>query len=193
MRPSPRFAGPVLGASILLLSPLLAACGSGDDDPAPTPSASSTTASATPTPSVSSSPSSTAAPTADPADPVRYDEGEGTVDAPDGADRLPGAPEDFRAFLKKQIEAGAVSNGCDDGVQVTVDVLRPDGWARGSVFEKSCGGYGVLWARVDGDWREVWSGQSLVECAVLERYRFPADVAGDQCYDEKADDAVRYG
>lgn len=191
MRPSPRVSRPLLGPCVLLLAASLSACGSDDDEPSPSPS--TTSASATASPGATSSPSTGATPSADPADPVRYDEAEGTVDEPSKASTLPRAPEDFRTFLAEQIEAGAVTSGCDGGVQVTVDVLRPDGWARGSVFEEGCGGYGVLWARVDGAWKQVWSGQSLVECTVLERYRFPADVAGDQCYDEKADDAVRYG
>lgn len=176
---------------MLLVVASLSACSGDDDEPAPTSSA--TSSSATATPSATASPTSTATPSADPAAPVRYDEAEGTVDDPSKAGTLPRAPEDFRTFLAEQIEAGAVSSGCDGGVQVTVDVLRPDGWARGSVFEKGCGGYGVLWARVDGRWKQVWSGQSLVECTVLERYRFPTDVAGDQCYDETSDDAVTYG
>jgi hypothetical protein len=107
------------------------------------------------------------------------------------ADRLEGAPDDFKQFIGRTAERLAKGSTCTDGyVGVTVETLRTDGYAVGGVNE--CGGYRALWAIVDGSWKEVAASQEMWDCAVLERYAVPSDIAGDRCYDYDAQKERRY-
>lgn len=109
----------------------------------------------------------------------------------DDAQKMTGAPVAFRQFIGRTAQRIADESTCTDGyVGVTVQTLRTDGYAVGGVND--CGGYLALWAAVDGTWKEVAGSQEMWDCAVLERYTVPSDVAGDACYDYDAQRERRY-
>jgi hypothetical protein len=176
----------------MLLAMLLAvaACGSADGDlgsPGPAPatraaaseaaSGAATTSASTPVPRL-----------------ITYaDGGSPGVEVQSGGDarKLRGAPEDFQRFVGRLAQQVAQRSDCADGyVGVTVATLRTDGYAAGGVND--CGGYAALWATVDGQWKEIAGTQEAWDCAVLERYAVPSDVAGTTCYDYAAQEGRAY-
>jgi hypothetical protein len=180
---------------------LLAGCGS-DSDPSASPtegtdattSAASPAASAAPTkktPTTKSTPVVTTVPTTPgPAGKVidyETDDESGVVltTAAD-ASRLTGAPADFRTFVTGQLAAATPGEGCTEKPQLYVSRIHTGGWASGGYFIPQCGGYATLWAKSGGAWKDVWSGQSLVECSTLTKYRFPASIAGPSCLEGDA-------
>jgi hypothetical protein len=109
------------------------------------------------------------------------------------ADRLPGAPPDFRAFVKAQLRALWVdlggSPGCKSSPLITVYAVRTDGFARGGVNtlpRQHCrdagGGYAAIWAVRKGAWKEVIGTQEVVACARLERFDIPSEIGVHECY-----------
>jgi hypothetical protein len=106
-----------------------------------------------------------------------------TISRAADASRLAGAPGDFKnyvaALVEKQAAAGV--EGCTEAPQIKVTQIDTGGWARGSYVIPGCGGSAALWARSGGAWTQAWTGQSLVDCATLERYRFPSRLAGSTC------------
>jgi hypothetical protein len=184
---------------------LLGACGSSEESvtafdgprtPASTAAPTSAAPTSTPT-ATTATPSPTAAtssaPAAAPGKLISYAAGEDSgiilATAADTA-KLTGAPADFKSFVAAELTRGTVEQGCTEKPQISVDLIDTGGWARGGHFTPECGGYATLWAKSGGTWREAWSGQSLVECSTLTKFRFPARVAGKQCL--QGDDAVAY-
>lgn len=176
---------------------LIAGCSSGssDDGPVesnPTPTAAPTTsASATPSPSGSATPT----PKRDIGTVVDYEtEDESGIIVTTAADakNLRGSPADFTAFVAAELarSQAEVDAGCPVPPQLYVARLATGGWASGGYFVPQCGGYAALWAKADGAWKEVWSGQQLVDCATLEKHAFPAVVSGGSCL--KGDATVDY-
>lgn len=120
------------------------------------------------------------------------------IDYGDGVDvvrdadvsKLTGAPEDFKAFIVAELarKAAAKDEACTEKPLMHVNRVDTRGWAEGGVLVPECGGYATLWAKDSGEWREVWGGQTIVECTVLDRYRFPVELVGNQCVtdDQKA-------
>jgi hypothetical protein len=208
--------GPALGAATLLA---LTGCGATDagavsqgdlpsspaTSPAPSDRAPSATASAATTPA-ESAPTETAptetAPVAAAPEPTEtaaprllaYAGGESPgaeIRSQADADKLQGAPPAFKRFIGRTAERLADGSTCTDGyVGVTVEFLRTDGYAVGGVNE--CGGYRALWAVVDGSWREVAASQEMWDCAVLDRYSVPSEIAGTHCYDYDAQEERDY-
>jgi hypothetical protein len=88
----------------------------------------------------------------------------------------------------QRVAARADCSSSDVGV--TVQTLRTDGYAAGSVNE--CGGYRALWAVVDGRWRQIEGTQEAWDCRGLRQFRVPSDVAGTSCYDYAAQRERRY-
>ena len=176
---------------------LLGACGSdGDDDRAdPTASPSSPTTSAAPTTKAPTAtaktprPSPTATTEEPPAKPGTYLDYEAvnedgiTIAAASDVSKLSGAPLDFKTFIAASIAKQAAQGveGCTEAPQINVTQIDTGGWARGSYFIPGCGGSAVLWAKSGGSWQQAWTGQSLVDCATLERYDFPSRLAGSTC------------
>lgn len=190
-------------AALLVLS----ACGDGGGDSAAndgTTASSSPTVSPSPTPTdtpssePSDSPSTTAptpaSPTAQKALLINYAGGESpgvVVHDRAGAKDLRGAPASFKQFIGTTAQKIADTSKCDAGaVGVTVQTLRTDGFAVGGVND--CGGYAAMWAEVDGHWQEIQGTQDSWECAVLEKYAVPSDVAGTTCYDYDAQKEHKY-
>lgn len=176
----------------LAATALIAGCGSSSDDStdesvstptaAPTASASPT---AEPTPAPTT-PATTSTPKRDIGTFIDYetDDDSGVIlsTAADAAN-LTGAPADFTAFAAAELSRSqaSVDPGCPEPPQLYVTRLATGGWASGGYFVPQCGGYAALWAKADGTWKEVWSGQQLVECDLLNKYTFPAQVSGRSC------------
>jgi hypothetical protein len=156
--------------------------------PAPTaaPAPASSTASASPTAAPT-----TAAPAGKLIDYETDDESGATITTAADTSKLTGAPADFRAFIAAELKKNRnVDEGCTEPPQIYVSRVDTGGWARGGYFIPQCGGYASLWAKSGGTWKDVWGGQSLVECSTLEQYAFPARVAGASCLD--GEDTVDY-
>lgn len=147
----------LLAATTILL--LTAGC-TGSDDPATKPTT-----------------------TASPTTLVDYGDDGVTVSSPDDVAKLTGAPADFTSFVVDELrrQQDVKDEVCTEKPQIKVSRVDTRGWAAGGTFIPQCGGNAALWAEVDGAWREVWNGQTLPECTVLEKYEFPADVAGAEC------------
>jgi hypothetical protein len=159
---------------------LAAGCGGSDPDAASdktattTPMASGTTPTPTPEPTAaSSSPASSV---------IDYGDGV-TVAKPADAAQLTGAPEDFKTFVVAELARQQATKDeiCTGRPQIQVARIDVRGWASGGIFIPQCGGSGVLFAKDKGSWREVWDGQTLPDCDVLDQYRFPATIAGGEC------------
>ncbi|MET1038795.1 MAG: hypothetical protein ABW075_10995 [Aeromicrobium sp.] len=180
---------------------LLAGCGS-DTEPSAAPSA-TTDAPATADPTTDAPPTSatpspepaktTATPTGPNGTMLDYetDDESGVVltTAADAA-KLTGAPADFKAFITAELAAATPDEGCTEKPQIYVTRIDTQGWARGGYFIPQCGGGATLWAKTGGAWQDVWSGQSLVECTTLIKYRIPPHIAGSSCL--KGEDTVAY-
>jgi hypothetical protein len=97
--------------------------------------------------------------------------------------KLEGAPDDFKQFVAGLID-GFEAPPHDD-CQFGVDVRKIDtsGFAAGSMG--SCGGAMHIWAKQDGVWQEIWSGQELPVCADMKKHSVPKPIAGDKCYRNK--------
>ncbi len=189
-----RLAALAIATSAVLL---LGACGSDGDSEtaAPSTSTDSPTASdaptsaaptktgATPTPSATAT---TKEPAVKPGTYIDYEavnEDGITIAAPADTAKLTGAPADFKRYLGALIEKQATQGveGCTEAPRITVTQVDTGGWARGGYSIPGCGGSAALWAKTGGTWKQAWTGQSLVDCATLERYDFPSRLAGSTC------------
>ena len=110
------------------------------------------------------------------------------------ANRLPGAPKEFRAFVKAQLhdlwdELGHTA-GCKSSPLITVYALRTDGFAMGAVNTRprrlcqTGGGYAAIWAVRHGAWKEVIGTQDVVACTRLERFGIPSEIGVHECYED---------
>jgi hypothetical protein len=176
---------------------MLGACGSDQDDdkagdpPATTTAPATTAAPSTTTPTATgTTPKPTASTTKAP--PVKagtfidyeaVDEDGIRIASPSDTAKLTGAPADFKSYLGALIDKQSAQEveGCTEAPQIYVTQIDTGGWARGSYSAPGCGGSAALWARSGGSWTQAWSGQSLVDCATLDRYAFPSRLAGDTC------------
>lgn len=176
---------PTLTVAVAILL-LTAGCGGSDepedagDDPTTSPAPTATTTPAT-------APTLTATPTPTQATPAStlIDYGDDGITVARGADtaKLEGAPQDFKAFIAADLQRqqDTKDDVCAKKPEIHVERVDTRGWAAGGTFIPQCGGNANLWAKVAGGWREVWGGQTLPDCAVLEKFRFPATVGGTQC------------
>jgi hypothetical protein len=125
---------------------------------------------------------------------IEYHGREAQATLPLRADRLPGAPPEFRAFVKAQLhemwdELGHTA-GCKSSPLITVDALRTDGFAMGGVNtvpRRHChtgGGYAAIWAVRHGAWKEVIGTQDVVACSRLERFGIPSEIGVHECYED---------
>ena len=194
---------PALAVTVALLA--LGACGSDSQAPATDPETSATTPATTSEPSTPPAEAPTtpeptdetttaqptkAAPTGKLLDYENGDDDGATITTAADTTKLTGAPADFKAFIGARLSSADAGEGCTEAPQIYVARVDTGGWARGGYFIPQCGGYAALWAKSGGAWTEVWSGQSLVECATLTKYKVPARVAGAQCLE--GEDAVDY-
>jgi hypothetical protein len=125
---------------------------------------------------------------------IRYQGTEAKATLPLRANRLPGAPKEFRAFVKAQLhelwdELGH-TDGCKSAPLITVDALRTDGFAMGGVNTRprqhcqTGGGYAAIWAVRQGAWKEVIGTQDVVACSRLEKFDIPSEIGVHQCYED---------
>ena len=108
-------------------------------------------------------------------------------------DRLPGAPADFRAFVKSQLhglwDGLGHTQACKTSPLITVYAVRTDGFAMGAVntrARRDCaagGGYIAIWAVRRGAWKQVIGTQEVIDCAKLERFDIPSEIGVEDCYE----------
>lgn len=137
-------------------------------------------------------PTSEASSTA-PAELIEYDQQEAaglSIAKPADVSKLDGAPDDFKQFIAGMIDG--LKTPPDEDCQFTVGVAKvdPSGFAAGS--QHSCGGAAFIWAKRDGLWQEIWSGQEAPDCDTMEKYSVPATIVGDTCLDAKKQGHVDY-
>ena len=123
---------------------------------------------------------------------ITYHGAESKAVLPLTADRLPGAPADFRAFVKRQLhelwDDLDHTQACKTAPLVTVYAVRTDGFAMGAVNTRprphcaTGGGYVAIWAVRHGAWKEVIATQDVIKCARLERFDIPSEIGVDECY-----------
>lgn len=113
-----------------------------------------------------------------------------TITTAADAAMLKGAPSDFVAFVVAELDRkpDARDAGCTEKTQIIVSRVDAGGWAAGARSIPMCGGSGALWARVDGQWKTVYSGESLPPCATVAEYKVPERVQSD-CVKEGEDPA----
>jgi len=182
---------------------LLGACGSDEPEAAGSPSTTAPTSSApAPTAEPTTAEPTTPKPTRTTSEPTNAAPAGQLISYANGEDdgvliataadvgKLKGAPADFTRFIAAELSSATPEDGCTEKPQISVDAIDTGGWARGGHFTPECGGYATLWARAGGTWKDVWGGQSIVECSLLTQYKFPARIAGDTCL--KGDEAVSY-
>ena len=81
------------------------------------------------------------------------------------------------------------TQACKTSPLITVDALRTDGFALGTVntrHRRNCsagGGYVAFWAVRHGAWKEVIGTQDVVACAKLERFDIPSELGVHECYE----------
>jgi hypothetical protein len=140
---------------------------------------------------------STASPPAAPARDgtlIHYQGTEAKATLPLRPNRLPGAPKEFRAFVKAELhelwdELGHTA-GCKSSPLITVDALRTDGFAMGGVNTRprqhcqTGGGYAAIWAVRQGAWKEVIGTQDVVACSRLRKFDIPSEIGVHQCYED---------
>ena len=124
---------------------------------------------------------------------IEYHGTESRAALPLRANRLPGAPKEFRAFVNAQLhdlwdELGHTA-GCKTSPLITVYALRTDGFAMGAVntrprrYCQTGGGYAAIWAVRHGAWKEVIGTQDVVACTRLERFDIPSEIGVHECYE----------
>jgi hypothetical protein len=125
---------------------------------------------------------------------IEYHGTESRATLPLRANRLPGAPPEFRAFVKALLhdiwdDLGHTA-GCKTSGVVTVNAVRTDGFAMGAVNtrpRRHCqtgGGYAVIWAVRHGAWKEVIGTQDVIDCSRLERFDIPSEIGVHECYQD---------
>jgi hypothetical protein len=125
---------------------------------------------------------------------IKYHGTEAKATLPLRANRLAGAPKEFRTFVKAQLhdlwdELGHTV-GCKSSPLITVNALRTDGFAMGAVNtrpRRHCqtgGGYAAIWAVRHGAWKEVIGTQDVVACSRLERFGIPSEIGVHECYED---------
>jgi len=65
---------------------------------------------------------------------------------------------------------------------VIVHVTQSEGDFRSLAVNYRRSGHATIVKRIDGKWRELWSGQDLISCAIRDKFEIPISIAGD-CYD----------
>ena len=95
--------------------------------------------------------------------------------------KLKDAPEDFKSFIAGIIDHASNSAEPSEECPATVTVSRidPAGFASGGF--NVCDGYALIWAKVDGVWRQIDAGQMYPACDTMRKYSVPRTIVGDQC------------
>jgi hypothetical protein len=129
------------------------------------------------------------------------------IGAAEDLDQLRGAPDDFKAFVLREIairgtEVDArlrarhrtvATEGCDFKAQIRVWGIAEHvatGRERACTFASN----DVIWVKRDGAWRRASRMQGGWDCAELERYRVPADITAAVCwYGNRGQTRIYYG
>ena len=151
-------AAALLAAALLLAS----ACGTNDDasnDATPSPATETTAA----------------------AQLIDYGDEGVALKTPEDVAKLHGAPDDFKQFISGAASQVMTPKSATDkcGPYLSVSLVDPAGFASGSYFD--CGGANLIWAKVDGTWREIFGGQYVPPCELTEKYSVPKAIVGGDC------------
>lgn len=73
----------------------------------------------------------------------------------------------------------AINTTNDPNIMVRVYKLSGN-YATGSIGGS---GGGARWfaVKIDGQWKEVWSGQNIISCKPVNQYNIPKEIYGDEC------------
>lgn len=73
----------------------------------------------------------------------------------------------------------------DSAIGVTIQKISGN-FATGGIGPSDGNGGGAVWyaVKIDGQWKEVWTGQSHISCKVVNQYDIPKDIYYDICSDE---------
>src|SRR3954447_9036194 len=131
---------------------------------------------------------------------IKYHGTEAKAMLPLRDNRLPGAPAEFRTFVKGQLHALwddlGHTQACKTSPLITVYAVRTDGFAMGAVNTvprhgcETGGGYEAIWAVRKGTWKEVIGTQEVIDCARLKRFDIPSEIGVHECY--QGDQVVPY-
>ncbi|HET6652638.1 MAG TPA: hypothetical protein VFH10_08360 [Nocardioides sp.] len=119
--------------------------------------------------------------------------------------KLKRTPTAFRGFIDARLDRLWRDLGgraeCGSSVLITVKQYGPrryallsnEGWFAHAGDPASCnaGGHYTIAAHWNGRWRAVLSGQDLLTCRELHRYRVPRTIGGPRCLDADGE-PVRY-
>lgn len=89
-----------------------------------------------------------------------------------------GIVDQIQIAWRKELNS-AINTTNDPNIRVSVDRLSGN-YATGSA---GGGGGGVVWfaVKIDGQWKEVWSGQNTISCKPVNQYNIPKEIYGDEC------------
>lgn len=91
-------------------------------------------------------------------------------------------PTDAKPFLAGVLKKAQAGGTADCTVALYIDAYRVADLISGGVG--GCGGYGVLWGKSAGVWKQVIAGQDVAECSVIRRAwagTIPLDFFGGTC------------
>lgn len=101
------------------------------------------------------------------------------VSSPADVDKLNGASDSFKDFVKDKINKGKTEpSPCGNAYGLFVQKIYKDEFALGG--ESQCKHTDKLWAKVSDQWTEIGSTDSKFDCSVLEQYKVPSAIV-DQC------------
>ena len=115
---------------------------------------------------------------------TRYNDGKGVplyVSA--DADKLTGAPKDFRAFMQARVRAAIEQDdaSCGEPPVYSVQTVSEVGFAGGTLSQ--CGVRNLVWAKAAGRWTEVLRYAGEPRCDDLRERDVPPGITGDNCRD----------
>jgi hypothetical protein len=94
-------------------------------------------------------------------------------------DKLQGASDDFKDFIKDKIKKNGNSpSPCGNAYGIFVKKIYKDQFALGG--EGQCGGAEKLWAKISDQWQEIGGTQQGFDCSLLEQYKVPSAIV-EQC------------
>lgn len=116
---------------------------------------------------------------------TQYNNGDGVPLYVSGdANKLSGAPRDFRTFLADQARKAiqADDGSCAEPPVYTIKTISDTGFAGGDFSQ--CGIKHLVWAKAEGEWSQVLSYDADPLCADLKAHKIPPGITGKTCRDD---------
>ena len=104
-----------------------------------------------------------------------------TISKPADIAKLKGAPDGFKQFIAGLVDASKVHPEAECELRVGVAKVDASGFALGDMALPSCDGAVFIWARWDGVWQEIFSGQAIPACSDMKKYSVPRPIAPEKC------------